>query len=99
MLTATKPKGAPTAPRAGKPFVVSSTITRSDTFETVSAGSVVCVVRAGATRVRAVGRFRGGSAQCAMTVPKSASRKTLRGTITVSALDTSVSKPFSFRVT
>jgi hypothetical protein len=79
--------------------VVSSTITRSDTFETVSAGSVVCVVRAGATRVRAVGRFRGGSAQCAMTVPKSASRKTLRGTITVSALDTSVSKPFSFRVT
>lgn len=98
-LAAAKPSGAPAKPRAGKPFVVSSVVTRSDTGAVVSDGSVACAVRVGSARVRAAGRFRNERAQCAITVPKTAKGKVVRGTMTIRSLESSVVRSFSFRVT
>ncbi len=97
-LSASNPTGSPPKPVAGKRFTASVVVTRSDTGEAMTSGTVSCAVRVGTARVAAVGRFRGGRVQCAMTVPRNAKGKMLRGTITVDALGASVKKPFSFRV-
>jgi hypothetical protein len=97
-LSASKPVGTPTRPVAGRRFTVRSTVTRSDTGEAVTAGSVKCNVRVGAARLRADGRFRAGRAQCVMAVPLRARGKTLRGSMTVRAAGASVTKPYSFRI-
>jgi len=97
-LSATKPVGTPTRPVAGRKFTVRSLVTRSDTGEAVTAGSVRCRARVGTARLRAEGRFRAGRAQCVMAVPPKARGKTLRGSMTVRAAGASVSKPYSFRI-
>jgi hypothetical protein len=96
-LAASKPTGSP-KPHAGAPFVVSSVVTRSDTGGVVTEGAVNCAVRIGSARLRATGRFRDGRAQCAMTIPKTAKGKQVRGTLTVQAVEASVATPFAFRV-
>ena len=85
-------------PIAGRTFTVRSLITRSDTDEPVASGSVRCSARIGKVRLRAVGRFRVGRAQCGMVIPRMTSRKTLRGSITVRAEGASVTSPYSFRI-
>ena len=97
-LSATKPVGTPTRPVAGRKFTVRSVVTRSDTGETVTAGSVRCAARIGTARLRAEGRFRTGRAQCVMTVPLKARGKTLRGSIAVRAAGASVTTAYSFRI-
>lgn len=97
-LTATKPVGAPARPVAGRAFSMSSVVKRQDTGATLTSGTVACVVRIGTARVRAVGRFAGGRARCALTVPRTAKGKTLRGTMTIRSAGGTVTVPFSFRV-
>lgn len=97
-LSTSNPTGAPPKPVAGKRFTTSVVVTRSDTGETMTSGTVACVVRVGTARVPAAGRFRGGRAQCAMTVPRNAKGRALRGTMTIGAVGASVKKPFSFHV-
>ena len=97
-LSASNPTGTPRRPLAGKRFTASVIVTRSDTGETMTSGTVACVVRVGTARVPAAGRFRGGRAQCAMTVPRNAKGRALRGTMTIGAVGASVKKPFSFHV-
>ena len=98
-LSATRPVGTPTRPVAGRRFTVHSVVTRSDTDEEVTAGSVKCTARVGTATLRADGRFRTGRAQCAMAVPPRTRGTTLRGSMTVRAAGASVRKPFSFRIT
>ena len=97
-LTATKPVGAPARPIAGRAFSMSSVVKRQDTGATLTSGTVACVVRIGTARVRAVGRFAGGRARCALTVPRTARGKTMRGTMTIRSAGGTVTVPFSFRV-
>ena len=97
-LSATRPVGTPTRPVAGRKFTVRAVVTRSDTGEAVTAGSVTCAARVGAARLRAEGRLRAGRAQCVMAVPPKARGKTLRGSMTVRAAGASVMTRYSFRV-
>ena len=97
-LTVAPPAGAPTTPVSGKRFVVSAAVMRSDA-QPFAAGNVTCTARAGKVTLKPVATTVAGAARCAMKVPKGMSGKTLRGTVTVSAEDSSpVKRAFSFRI-
>lgn len=97
-LTMGSPAGAPKAPVSGKRFVVSAAVTRSD-GQPFAAGNVTCTARAGKVALKPIATTTDGVARCAMKVPKGMSGKTLRGTVTVSAEDSSpVKSAFSFRI-
>jgi hypothetical protein len=89
---------SPRQPVSGKRLVVSAAVTRSDA-QAFTAGSVTCRARAGTAVLRPAASVVGGSARCAMKIPKGAKGKLVRGSIAVSAEDSSiVTRPFSFRV-
>jgi len=97
-LTVAPAVGTPKTPVSGKRFVVSAAVTRSDE-QPFAAGNVTCTARAGRIALKPVATAGAGAVRCAMKVPKSMSGKTLRGTVTVSAEDSSpVKRPFSFRI-
>jgi hypothetical protein len=97
-LTVATPTATPKTPVSGKRFVVSVAVTRNDE-QPFTAGNVTCTARAGKVTLKPVGSAVSGTARCAMRVPKGMSGKTLRGTITVSAEDSSpVKRAFSFPV-
>ena len=97
-LTVGKPVGAPAQPIAGKPFVVSASVARSDE-QAATTGEVTCQARVGKQSLRASGRLAGNSARCSMQVPKGTQRKVLRGSLTVRMDDaTPVKKSFKFTV-
>ena len=97
-LAATRPTGTPARPAAGGRFVVSTVARRLDTGATLTAGRVTCAARIGPARLRATGSFAAGRARCAMTLPRTAGGKTLRGTMTIRSAGATVARPFSFRV-
>jgi hypothetical protein len=97
-LTVAAPVATPKAPVSGKRFVVSAAVTRNDE-QPFAAGNVTCIARAGKVALKPVASASSGAARCAMKVPKGMSGKTLRGTVTVSAEDSSpVRRAFSFRI-
>ena len=97
-LTVSAPVATPKTPVSGKRFVVSAAVTRNDE-QPFAAGSVTCTARAGKVALKPVASAGSGAARCAMKVPKGMSGKTLRGTVTVSAEDSSpVKRAFSFRI-
>jgi hypothetical protein len=88
----------PTRPVAGRSFTVQALVRRSDSGETVTTGSVSCTARVGTTRLRARGGFGSGRAQCVVSVPRNATGKTLRGTLSIRAVGATLSRPFSYRI-
>ncbi len=90
--------GAPSRPVAGKQFVVSTAVTRTDTRALVRSGSVTCSARVGGAAIRTRGGFARGRARCLMTVPRGATGKVLRGALTVRVEGASVRRTYSFRV-
>jgi hypothetical protein len=90
--------GEPTRPRAGDRFTVTSTVVLEESGELVRRGKVTCVAHVGKRRLRAVGRFTGAGARCAMTVPRGARGKTLRGTIRIQAAGATGVRSFVYRV-
>jgi hypothetical protein len=96
-IAMTQPAGAPRKPVAGKAFVVSAIVTRSDT-ETVASGEVTCRAKAGKQTLRSTGSLDGGTARCAMRIPKGAKGKVLRGSMTAQVEDATVTKAFRFTV-
>jgi len=97
-LTTQQLAARPARPVAGRSFVVQATVRRSDTGETVSAGSASCTARVGQVKVRATGAFSGGQARCVVALPRNAKGKTLRGSITVRAAGAKLTRAFSYRV-
>ena len=97
-LRAASLRAVPARPVAGKPFTVSTEVTRTDTRTTVRSGSVTCAARVGGTTITARGGFVSGRARCVMRMPRSAGEKLLRGTLTVRVDQASVRRPYSFRV-
>ena len=88
----------PSAPKAGKAFVVRTPVTRGDTGGPLASGTVTCTVRVGTAVVRATGRVANGVATCTMKIPKTAKGKMVRGTMKVSLQGVSTTKTFSYRV-
>jgi hypothetical protein len=98
VVTIGKPLPTTGQPRAGKAFVVSAKIARSD-GQPAAAGTATCRAKIGSAPLRAAGRVLDGLARCSMRIPKNAKGKTLRGTLGVSVPGASTAtKPFSFRV-
>jgi len=97
VVTVGKPLGTPGQPRAGKAFVVSAPIARSDGHPV--GGTATCKARVGSSPLRAAGRLLGGSVRCSMRIPKDAKGKTLRGSLGVSVTGASTAtKSFAFRI-
>jgi hypothetical protein len=97
-LIAGDPSGRPAKPAAGKPFVVTVPVRRSDTARPITSGSAKCDVRVGGKKVDAAGRVGAGRATCTLSVPDGASGATLRGSVLVRSGGTSVTSRFAFRV-
>jgi hypothetical protein len=97
-LTVAPAVGSPKAPVSGRRFVVSTVVTRNDA-QPFTAGAVTCTARAGKVALKPVPSVGSGAAHCAMKVPKGMAGRALRGTISVSAEDsTPVKLSFVFRV-
>ena len=97
-LLVSTPGGKPAKPVAGKRFTVGSLVTKDDMVSFVAAARVTCTARIGNAPLRATGRYRRPNATCAMTVPRNAKGKMLRGTLKVQAQGATTTKPFRFRV-
>ena len=97
-LVAGKAFGTPASARAGAPFAVSLPVRRSDTGRRITSGSVVCHVRVGGKKVRAMASIVAGSGRCSFVVPASAADKTVRGSITVLVNGKSVTADFRYTV-
>ena len=98
-LTAGTPTGNPAKPRAGRAFVLSVPVRRSDTAGPLTSGGVVsCKATVGGKAVKASGRFGAGKPQCVLRVPATAKGKMLRGSLKVTFKDKTVTKAFAFRV-
>ena len=99
-LTVVRATTSPKPARAGKPFSAAVAVTRNDTGGPLSAGSVACVARVGtATLPVRARRVANGVAACSWTLPGNARGKQVRGTITVTADGSRVTRSFSARVT
>ena len=96
-LTMSQPAGAPRKPVAGKAFVVSAVVTRSDAAA-VASGQVTCQAKVGKQTLRSSARLNGGTALCAMRIPKGAKGKVLRGSMTAQVEDATVTKAFKVTV-
>jgi hypothetical protein len=97
-LEAARLSATPARPRAGKPFVLTLAVRRSDTGKGVTSGTVSCRVLLNEKKVPAKGSVVRGSGRCAFVVPASAKGKLLRGTITVRSSGKSVAADFSYLV-
>jgi hypothetical protein len=86
----------PSAPRAGRPFVVRLAATRDDTGAAVTSGTVACTARIGsrAIRVRSHG-FAGRYAVCRYALPVAARGARISGTIAVTFAGRTVTRPFA----
>lgn len=97
-LSAGRLVATPSPPRAGRTFVVSLPVTRSDTKKGITSGSVTCRVAVAGKPVDAAGRVVGGAGRCSLEVPAGASGNPLRGTITVRTDGRSVAARFAYVV-
>ena len=97
-LVAGKPIGIPARVRAGKPFVVSLPVRRSDTGRRIASGTAICRVRVSGTKVPTKTSVVSGSGRCSFVVPTSAMGQTVRGSITVRASGKSVTAHFAYAV-
>lgn len=97
-LHAARLVGTPSRPHAGKPFVVSLGVTRSDTHRGITSGSVSCSVSVGGHKVPAHGSVVGGAGRCSFVVPADVHGALVRGTITVRSGGKTVSSRFAYHV-
>ncbi len=74
-------------------------MTRDDTGAAVTSGKVACKAAVGGVAVRLESRgFSRGAAACAWAVPRTASGKTLRGSIAVTFAGKTASRSFVRKV-
>lgn len=84
---------------AGQNFSLLLTAARSDTGATLQGGQVICVGRAGTTKLTAiVHRVVGGAAVCTFKIPKTAKGKTFRGSDTIVFEGLKASRSFSGKI-
>ena len=97
-LEAMRISATPARPRAGKPFVVTLAVRRSDTGKGVSSGTVVCHVLVNGKPVPTKGSIGGGAGRCALVVPPTGKGQLLRGSMIVRSNGKSVSADFGYLV-
>lgn len=92
-------RARPATPRAGARFTADVAVTRADTGERVTSGTVTCgAVLARVSSRRFAGRFTAGRATCSLPIPRSARGRALRLTITVRHAGARVTRTLTRRV-
>jgi hypothetical protein len=89
----------PKSPKAGGSLVVFLTAARSDTGATIKAGTVTCRATLAFKPIAArVHKITGNRATCAFTIPRTATGKTVRGTIGLQFEGLTARRTFSAKI-
>jgi hypothetical protein len=100
VLSVTAFTTAPRPAKAGRPFSASLAANENDTNGPVQAGTVTCGATIAGRRIAATSHaLTNGVASCLWRLPKTAKKKTIRGTIALTVRGTVVSRSFSARIT
>ncbi len=97
-LVVGKVVASPAKPVAGKRFVVSMPVTRSDTGQAAAGAKLTYRVTVAGKAVKATGSIAGKTARVTTTVPRATKGNVLRMRLTVSANGLSVTRTASYRV-
>jgi hypothetical protein len=92
-FTASRAKLSPARPKAGASVVATVRVTKDGSA--VRPSRVKCAAKAGTTTLKGKAKAAMGSASCTFKTPASAKGKSLRGTVTVSALGKTIRRTFS----
>jgi len=93
-----KPTTAPKVALAGKRFTVSFKLTRSDTGEPLTAGTMVCDPSVGGKVLKHEEAFVASTARVSFVIPKSAKGKRLKVRVTITLGERSATRVATFRV-
>lgn len=85
--------------QAGKRFVVTFKVTRSDTGKALTAGRMICDPSVAGKVIAHAESFRGGAARLAFVIPKTAQGKLLTVKVTIQAGSQSATRVATFKVT
>lgn len=94
-----KPATVPRRPVAGKRFVVTFAVTRSDTHQPLKSGKMVCDPSVKGKVIAHTESFRDGKARVAFTLPTAAGHKLLKVKLTIALGSQSTTRVVSFLVT
>ena len=92
------PTATPSAPIAGRRFVVSFAVTRSDTGSPLTTGAMACDPTISGKAVAHAQSFKRGTARVAMTVPKGTKGKLLRVKVTIGLEGRPTTRVAAYRV-
>jgi|RhiMetStandDraft_4_1073278.scaffolds.fasta_scaffold08503_1 hypothetical protein len=93
-----RPTVTPSATRSGAQVTVKAPIRQVETNEAITAGTVRCSAKIGASTRRWAGRLASGTATCTLRAPKVSRPTSVRGSLTVSSKSKTASMRFAFRV-
>ena len=93
-----KPTTVPKVALAGKRFTVSFKLTRSDTGEPLTAGTMVCEPSVGGKLLRHDEVFEAATARVSLVIPKSAKGKQLKVQVRITLGERSATRVATFRV-
>jgi hypothetical protein len=88
----------PRVARAGKPYIVSMAVARTDTGTLLARGVVSCSARVAGRALAGTGRFAHRRAECTFRIPADALGKRLRGSISVASAGQRVTRTFAWWV-
>ena len=93
-----KPLATPAQPVAGKRFVVTFPVTRSDDGTPLVTGTVACTTKVAGKVVPHRQTFKAGQARATLVIPKAAKGKQLRIAVKVTAGNQAASKVVTYRI-
>jgi hypothetical protein len=90
---------SPSPAKAGKTFSAGMAVTENDTNSAVKQGTVACTARiAGKAITAKAHRIVNGVASCVWPIPKTATGKTIRGTVVLTVRGVTISRNFAARI-
>jgi hypothetical protein len=92
------PVTVPARPRAGRPFVVSFKVTRSDTGAPLMRGRMICDPSVAGRTIQHVESFKAGTARLSFVVPASVAGKLLKVKVTIATAGRSATRVATFHV-
>jgi Calx-beta domain len=93
-----KPVMSPALAQAGKRFVVTFKVTRSDTGKALTAGRMICDPSVAGKVIAHAESFRGGAARLSFVIPRTAQGKLLTVKVTIKAGTQSATRVATFKV-
>ena len=92
------PVTAPAVPTAGKKFIVSYSVTRTDNGAPLTSGTMICDPSVAGKVITHAESFKNGTAKLSFVVPKTAKGKVLKVKVTIKTGSQSATKVSTFKV-